>query len=40
MDKTAAELTPEIKHSISHRGQAVQLFLQQISGYLNNDTSQ
>ncbi|WP_028467821.1 RdgB/HAM1 family non-canonical purine NTP pyrophosphatase [Neptunomonas japonica] len=39
-DKTAAELSPEAKHSISHRGQAVQLFLGQISGYLSNDTSQ
>ncbi|SIS43003.1 RdgB/HAM1 family non-canonical purine NTP pyrophosphatase [Neptunomonas antarctica] len=34
MDKTAAELTPEIKHQISHRGQAMQMFLQQITDYL------
>lgn len=34
MDKTAAELTPDLKHQISHRGQAVQMFLQQLSGYL------
>lgn len=35
MEKTAAELTPDIKHQISHRGQAVQMFIQQISHYLN-----
>jgi XTP/dITP diphosphohydrolase len=34
MDKTAAELPPEIKHQISHRGQAMQMFLQQITDYL------
>ncbi len=36
MDKTAAELTPDTKHQISHRGQAVQMFLSQISGYLKS----
>jgi len=35
MDKTAAELTPEEKHAISHRGQAVREFMEKIQGYLN-----
>lgn len=36
MEKTAAELSSGMKHQISHRGQAVQMFLQQISGYLKS----
>ena len=30
LDKTAAELTPEQKHSLSHRGQALQQLLEQL----------
>ncbi|RVU31536.1 MULTISPECIES: RdgB/HAM1 family non-canonical purine NTP pyrophosphatase [Neptunomonas] len=34
LDKTAAQLTPAEKHAISHRGQAVAQFIDQIGQYL------
>ncbi|MBT7950340.1 MAG: non-canonical purine NTP pyrophosphatase, partial [Gammaproteobacteria bacterium] len=34
-DCTSAELAPEVKNNISHRGQALQLLLQKISAILD-----
>ncbi|MBI9016135.1 MAG: XTP/dITP diphosphatase [Phycisphaerae bacterium] len=34
-DKTAAELEPDIKNKISHRGQAIKLLLEQLQNHIN-----